>query len=296
MPKPKRGLGRGLDALFAANDLPGGEIGGQTGKLSLNEIEPNHAQPRKSFDNDALRELADSIREHGVLQPLLVRPRPEGGYQLVAGERRYRASRLAGLEEVPVVIRELSDSQAMAAALIENLQREDLNPIEAAQGYKELMDKLSLTQEQVAKSVGKSRSAVANSLRLLDMGEPVRNALREGKITAGHARALAMFPEDKDVRADALKTAVQGASVRQLEHMAQDACKEMLTKFLPKTRKTNRRDSFFDEVELGLTVGLGRKVRVRGTDFSKPGMLEIGFHSREDLEALASALEHIQGN
>ncbi|MDR1409313.1 MAG: ParB/RepB/Spo0J family partition protein [Oscillospiraceae bacterium] len=296
MPKPQRGLGRGLEALFADNDFPGSESGGQTGTLRLNEIEPNHAQPRKVFDNDALRELADSIREHGVLQPLLVRPRLEGGYQLVAGERRYRASRLAGLEEVPVVIREMNDSQAMAAALIENLQREDLNPVEAAQGYRELMDKLDLTQEQVAKSVGKSRSAVANSLRLLDMDESVQSALRDGKITAGHARALAMFPEDEEIRNEALKTALQGYSVRQLERMAQDACKDMLTKFLPKTRKAHRRDSFFDEVELGLAEGLGRKVRVRGTDFSKPGILEIGFHSRKDLEALARALEHLQGN
>jgi len=295
MPKPQRGLGRGLDALFADNDFPYAESGGNTGTVRLNEIEPNRAQPRKAFDTDSLRELADSIREHGVLQPLLVRPRAEGGYQLVAGERRYRAARLAGLEEVPAVIRELTDSQAMAAALIENLQREDLNPMEEAQGYRQLIDSLGLTQEQAAKSVGKSRSAVANSLRLLDMDEKVRSALRDGKITAGHARALAMFPEDEDIRAGALKSAVQGCSVRQLERMAQDACKDMLTKFLPKApRKGRRRDSFFDEVELNLAEGLGRKVRVRGNDFSKPGVLEIGFHSREDLEALARALEHLR--
>jgi len=295
MPKPQGGLGRGLDALFAINDLPHMESSGNISTLRLNDIEPNRKQPRKSFDNDTLHELADSIREHGILQPLLVRPRPEGGYQLVAGERRYRAARLAGLEEAPVAIRELNDNQALAAALIENLQREDLNPIEEAQGYRELIDKLELTQEQAAKSVGKSRSAVANSLRLLDMSDNVQHALRGGKIMAGHARAIAMFPEDNDIRAEALKAAKQGHSVRQLERMAQDACKDMLTKFLPKTKKAQRRDSYFDEVELGLADGLGRKVRVRGTDFNKPGVLEIAFHSREDLTALARALEYMTG-
>ncbi|MDR1805495.1 MAG: ParB/RepB/Spo0J family partition protein [Clostridium sp.] len=291
MPKPVRGLGRGLDALFADNELPA-EGGGRTEFLRLNEIEPNRAQPRKFFDDDALRELADSIREHGVLQPLLVRPRAEGGYRLVAGERRYRAARLAGLEEVPVVIRELDDSQAMAAALIENLQREDLNPLEEAQGYKELIEKLGITQEQAAKSVGKSRSAVANSLRLLDMDEDIQAALREGKITAGHARALAMLPKEDELRAQALEAAISGCSVRQIEKMAKDANKRLMTKLLPKNPAT-RRDSFFDEVELGLSEGLGRKVRVHGTDFSKPGVLEIGFHSREDLQAIAKALESL---
>ncbi|MDR0884449.1 MAG: ParB/RepB/Spo0J family partition protein [Oscillospiraceae bacterium] len=289
----KRGLGRGLDALFAVNDLPGADINaGEAGTLALNEIEPNRGQPRKSFDEGALRELADSIREHGVLQPLLVRPRAEGGYQLVAGERRYRAARLAGLTQVPVVIRELNDSQAMAAALIENLQREDLNPIEEALGYKELLTQLELTQEQVAKSVGKSRSAVANSLRLLEMDFPIVTALREGQITAGHARALAMFPEDNATRAEALRGAIQGTSVRQLERMAQEACKENISKFLPKEAKPQRRrESFFDEVELSLNEGLGRKIRVRGTTFAKPGVLEVPFESREELEALAQLLE-----
>ncbi|MCL2023947.1 MAG: ParB/RepB/Spo0J family partition protein [Oscillospiraceae bacterium] len=289
MAKPQRGLGRGLDALFELNDLPDSAGGGGVSTLRLNDIETNPAQPRKIFDNDSLAELAESIREHGVLQPLLVRPMAAGGYQLVAGERRYRASRLAGLAEVPVVIRELNDSQAMAAALIENLQREDLNPLEEAQGYKELIDKLGMTQEQTAKSVGKSRSAVANSLRLLDMPEAVRDALMHGKITPGHARAIAMFPDTQEMRGMALANAAAGCSVRELEKQAQNACKEILNKTTPKA--PTRRDSYFDEVELCLNEGLGRKIRVRGNDFSKPGVLEISFHSREDLAALAKALE-----
>lgn len=186
MAAKKGGLGRGLDALFADNSIE--EIS-STGavKLKTMDIEPNRDQPRKVFDEDALAELADSIAKHGVIQPLLVRPMPDGSYQLVAGERRWRASRMAGLTEVPVVIKELSDDEAMALALIENLQREDLNAIEEAQGIKSLMDTLSLTQDEAAERVGKSRPAIANALRLLKLPDSVIALVSDGKLSPGHA-------------------------------------------------------------------------------------------------------------
>lgn len=181
------GLGKGLDAIFIENDT---NDSNNNVFLKISDIEPNRDQPRKDFNEEALRELADSIATHGVLQPLLVRPLAGGGYQLVAGERRWRASRMAGLSEVPVVIREMTDSEMTQIALIENLQREDLNSVEEALGYKSLMDAYNLTQDEVAKAVGKSRPAVANVMRLLNLPEEIQNMLKEGKISAGHARAL----------------------------------------------------------------------------------------------------------
>ena len=181
------GLGKGLDAIFIENDT---NDSNNNVFLKISDIEPNRDQPRKDFNEEALRELADSIATHGVLQPLLVRPLAGGGYQLVAGERRWRASRMAGLSEVPVIIREMTDSEMTQIALIENLQREDLNSVEEALGYKSLMDAYNLTQDEVAKAVGKSRPAVANVMRLLNLPEEIQNMLKEGKISAGHARAL----------------------------------------------------------------------------------------------------------
>ena len=178
MAAKKGGLGRGLDALFADNSIE--EIASTSAvKLKIMDIEPNRDQPRKIFDEDALAELADSIAKHGVIQPLLVRPMPDGSYQLVAGERRWRASRMAGLTEVPVVIKELSDDEAMALALIENLQREDLNPLEEAQAIQSLRERLPYSQEELAQRLGKSRSAVANSLRLLQLPRPMQDALKD---------------------------------------------------------------------------------------------------------------------
>ena len=198
MAAKKGGLGRGLDALFADNSIE--EIASTSAvKLKIMDIEPNRDQPRKIFDEDALAELADSIAKHGVIQPLLVRPMPDGSYQLVAGERRWRASRMAGLTEVPVVIKELSDDEAMALALIENLQREDLNAIEEAQGIKALMDTLSLTQDEAAERVGNSRPAVANALRLLKLPDSVIALVSDGKLSPGHARALLGFKDEQDI-------------------------------------------------------------------------------------------------
>ena len=216
----QRGLGKGLEALFADNNTD--ETQGAV-TLKIGEIEPNREQPRKRFEEEALTQLAESIRTHGVIQPLLVRPLAGGGYQLVAGERRWRAARMAGLTEVPVVVKDLSEQETMEIALIENLQREDLNPIEEALGYQELMDAYGFTQEQVAKRVGKSRSAVANALRLIGLPEEIRPLLENGSLSAGHARALLAL-EDKAQMVETANLAVdKGLSVRELEKRAKTA-------------------------------------------------------------------------
>ena len=189
----KGGLGKGLDAIFYDNAR--GDEGGAV-ELSINELEPNRNQPRKSFNDEAMSELADSIAQHGVLQPLLVRPLLSGGYQIVAGERRWRASRMAGLTTVPALIRELTDSEVMQIALIENLQREDLKPLEEAQGYQALIDEHGFTQDEISKTVGKSRPAVTNALRLLNLPEDIRSMLERGELTAGHARTLLSFKDE----------------------------------------------------------------------------------------------------
>lgn len=225
----KGGLGKGLDALFMDNETV--DSGGVV-TLRLSQIEPNRDQPRKIFSEEALNELADSIREHGVLQPLLVRPLPGGSYQLVAGERRWRASRMAGLQEVPVVIREMDEEQAMEIALIENLQREDLNAIEEATGYKQLMERYGMTQEQVAKRVGKSRPAIANALRLLNLPQKVMDMVGEGEVSPGHARALLAFDDQDRIVEIAQKVKTGKYSVRDIERMAknQDEKKEKAAK------------------------------------------------------------------
>ncbi len=186
----KRGLGKGLDAIFAENaaDTSEGAV-----NVRISEIEPNREQPRKEFDSVALSELADSISQHGVLQPLLLRPMLTGGYRIVAGERRWRAARMAGLTEVPAVIREMTDAEEMLFALIENLQREDLTPLEEARGYRTLIETQDFTQEEVSQAVGKSRPAITNALRLLNLPEDIQKMLEAGEITAGHARTLLSF-------------------------------------------------------------------------------------------------------
>lgn len=281
MAKKQTGLGKGLGALMLENSV---DEMVATNTLPLNEIVPNKEQPRKTFDEGALQELADSIKQHGVLQPLLVRPLPAGGYQLVAGERRWRASRIAGLKEVPVVIKELSDVETMEIAIIENLQREDLNPIEEAEGLQALIDRCGFTQEEVAVSVGKSRPAIANSLRLLKLPQEVRDMTRNGEISAGHARALLAFDNEAMIYEAAESIIRNNLTVRDVERMAKIAEKTGTT-----TRSRNkRRDSFYDEVELSLTEVLGRKVKVyngRGR-----GTLEIEFYSAEDLKEIANKL------
>ncbi|MBQ3093743.1 MAG: ParB/RepB/Spo0J family partition protein, partial [Clostridia bacterium] len=216
----KGGLGRGLDALMMESST---ENGDKTVTLKLTDVSPNPDQPRRYFDDEALAELAASVEQHGILQPLLVRPMPDGSYQIVAGERRWRAARMAGLTQVPVVIRDLSDSDTAKLALIENLQREDLNPMEESLGYSRLMEQFNLTQEQTAQAVGKSRPAVANALRLLKLPKAAADLVAEGKLSAGHARALLAIEDEALLVAAAKQCADEGLSVRDAEKLAKTA-------------------------------------------------------------------------
>ena len=279
----KGGLGKGLDALFMDNETV--DSGGVV-TLRLSEIEPNRDQPRKIFSEEALNELADSIREHGVLQPLLVRPLPGGSYQLVAGERRWRASRMAGLQEVPVVIREMDEEQVMEIALIENLQREDLNAIEEATGYKQLMERYGMTQEQVAKRVGKSRPAIANALRLLNLPQKVMDMVGEGEVSPGHARALLAFDDQDRIVEIAQKVKTGKYSVRDIERMAknQDEKKEKAAK-APEEPAWGGKSAFLTEMEIAMSMEMGRKVRIIPN--SEGGTLQIQFWDEEDLKSLA---------
>jgi len=279
MAKKFGGLGKGLDVLFSENTL---EDGVTTVTLPLDEIIPNRDQPRKQFDDAALADLSDSIAQHGVLQPLLVRPMPDGSYQLVAGERRWRASRMAGLTEVPVVIRDMNEQEAAELALIENLQREDLNPMEEAIGYRTLMDNYGMTQEQAAQVVNKSRPAVANALRLLQLPEAVTELVSKGELSAGHARTVLAFEGEEAQIAAAKQAVAKGLSVRELEKMAKAA------KRTPRAPKPSTRNSFYDEVELALRENLGRQVKV--TASAKGGILQVEFFDPEDLRALANKL------
>ena len=281
MARKQSGLGKGLGALLLENTT---EDMVATNTLPISEIIPNKEQPRKTFDEAALDELAESIKQHGVLQPLLVRPLANGGYQLVAGERRWRASRKAGLREVPVVVKELTDTETMEIAIIENLQREDLNPIEEAEGLQALIDKCGFTQEDVAASVGKSRPAIANSLRLLRLPTEVRELTRDGKISAGHARALISLDNEALIIEAAENVIKNKLTVRDVERLAkiQDKGKVVSQK------RHKRRDSFYDEVELTLSEVLGRKVKVYNG--KGKGTLEIEFYSQEDLKNIANKL------
>lgn len=275
----KGGLGRGLDALFNENSTENGGVI----NVSLNDIEPNREQPRKDFDEEALSELAESIAEHGLIQPIVVKPETNGRYSIIAGERRWRACRIAGLYEVPVVIKDADPQELMELALIENLQREDLNAVEEALGYRSLIDSFALTQEQVAKRVGKSRAAVTNALRLLNLTEEELQALRMGAITAGHARAL-LSVEDEAVRRQMLELATNGASVRELEKIATKAKKGKTS-----AKKAQAKPTFYSEVELSLKNELHRKVNITPTGDGK-GKITIEFFSDEELSDFARRL------
>lgn len=276
----KKGLGSGLDTLFMdnTNDI-------QVKKtLRTSEIEPNRDQPRKVFSDEAIAALADSIREYGVLQPILVRPLGTGMYQIVAGERRWRAARMLGLDEVPVNIKELSDLEAMQIAIVENLQRENLNPLEEASGYSELIEKFGMTQKKVAKLVGRSRSAVANAVRLLTLPESVQKMVESGDLSAGHARALLAFDDEELLIATAQKAAGGGLTVRQVEKIAQKSTEETPEKPASDTKI----DNYFKEMEISLNETLGRKVKV---DYGKnKGALILEFYDKDDLAELASKL------
>ncbi len=276
----KGGLGGGLGSLFEDNAA---EI--QTKKtIRLSDIEPNRNQPRKNFDDAAISALADSIREHGMLQPILVRPLPDSNnYQIVAGERRWRAARMLSLNEIPVIVRELSDIETAQIALIENLQREDLNPIEEAKAFQQLQDTFGMKQEDIAKKVGCSRSSVSNALRLLKLPEEVQKLLIKGDITTGHAKALLAFSDEKQMLLAAQKAAEGILNVRQIEKLAAESdSKDSDT--IPNSKPV----SYFGEIEQALNSRLGRKVKVQ---FKKnKGTLMLEFYSEEDLKLLAELL------
>ena len=278
MPNRKKDLGMGLDALFSEN---GGDPV-QSRLLRITEISPNKNQPRRDFDDKALEELAQSIRTHGVLQPILVRPLPAGGYQIV-GERRWRASRMAGLDEMPVYIRELTDRETQQLALVENLQREDLNPVEEAEAYRSLMEEGGLTQDELSKIIGRSRSAIANSLRLLSLDQKSLDQLKKGDISPGHARAL-LSVEDDAARAALLERIKrEGLSVRQAENLAKNAAAK------PAEETPKPRDSTAREVEISLKNTTGRVCRVhRNPDGG--GTVTVEFYDRDDLIDIANAI------
>ncbi|HIX05077.1 MAG TPA: ParB/RepB/Spo0J family partition protein [Candidatus Fournierella pullicola] len=276
----KGGLGRGLESLFedAARD-----VGGPVSTLPLREIEPDKDQPRKDFDEQALSELADSIARHGLLQPIAVRAAAGGAYKIIAGERRWRAARLAGLSEVPVVIKDVTDAEAMELALIENLQREDLDPVEEAMGYRQLMERCELTQEQTAQKIGKSRSAIANSLRLLNLPDDVLAFLKEGKLSTGHAKVLLGLP-DAALQSQAAEAVVgQNLNVRQTEAL----CKKLVKPEKP-AKPQPLRPALAGEVEYALRQVLGSEVKV---DYKNgQGSLTVHFYSDEQLSAFANLL------
>lgn len=280
----KTGLGKGLSELFIDNATE--ELSSSSAvKLKLSEIEPNKNQPRKNFDEEALAELSHSIELHGVLQPLVVRPMPDGSYQLVAGERRWRASRMAGLTEVPVVIKELTDAQVAEIALVENLQREDLDPIEEALGYKELAERFDYTQEEISNLVGASRPAIANALRLLTLPEEIITLVSKKELSAGHARALLTLEDDKAKIELAKLVIKEDISVRETERLARKQIKVE-----PTGKKAKKRNPYYDEVELALSDVLQRKVRV--TKSTKKGAIEIEFFDDEDLKKLIKIFDN----
>ena len=279
MAPKKGGLGRGLESLFNENatDTDGAV------RLNINDIEPNRGQPRKDFDETALSELADSIAQHGLIQPIVVKPTAQGRYSIIAGERRWRACRMAGLNEVPVIIKDADGQTLMEIALIENLQREDLNAVEEALGYRSLIDSFGLTQDEVAKKMGKSRSAVTNSLRLLALNDAELEALRRGTITAGHARAL-LSCDDEEARAKMLLAAADGASVRELERLAAAAKKK------PAAKKTEtKKPTFYSEVELSLKDSLHRRVKITPAGNGK-GTITLEFFNDAELSEFAKKL------
>lgn len=281
MARAKGGLGSGLESLLEQNTAEAG-AGVQT--LRISEIEQNRSQPRKRFDEDAITELAESIQQHGMIQPIVVRPVGENRYQIVAGERRWRAAKRIGLSEVPVIIRSLTEAEASQIALVENLQRENLNPIEEARGYQTLMQQFEMTQEEVAKIVGRSRPAVANALRLLNLPVPVQDMLEKGRLTVGHAKALAAIRDPELQLTLAAKAAEDRITVREIEQLAQKQDKPQET---PQTQRTPEQ-IYFEEVEISLGERLGRRVRVQNG--RKKGTLVLEYYGKEDLQALCKLL------
>lgn len=301
--KSKKGLGRGLDALLADNaDIKTDEnfdilaelsenisdLGDSSVKLlKIRDIEPNKNQPRKKFDKEKLEILSESIKQHGLVQPILVKPNLSGTYTIVAGERRWRAAKLADLKEVPCVVRDMSDTEVMEIALIENLQREDLNPIEEAEGYKRLMDKCDMTQEDVANRIGKSRSAVANSLRLNNLCKEVKQMVINNKLSQGHARTLLGLTDPKQQKETADIIIEKGLNVRQVETLVANLGNKKSSK--SKTNISGMMKKYFSEVENELGSRYGTKVKI--SEGSNKGKIEIEYYSRDDLERILFELK-----
>ncbi|GHV32494.1 chromosome partitioning protein ParB [Clostridia bacterium] len=283
MAQKNTGLGRGLDALFGDNAVrdAGADSGGGT-VLRIEQVEPRAEQPRRAFDEAALSDLSESIRQHGILQPLAVRKLETGYYQIIAGERRWRAARMAGLTHVPAIVIEADDRHATELALIENLQREDLNPVEEAEGFRVLIEDYGLTQEDVSERVGRSRPAVGNALRLLSLSEGVQSHLKENSLSAGHARALLRLDETLQEQA-ASKVIAEDLSVRDTEGLV----KRLLEKKTPKPEPETK-ISYVAEHEKRLADRFGRRVRIVAG--AKRGKVELEFYSPEDLETLMEAL------
>ena len=298
----KKGLGRGLGALFDdsksekssegfdfLSDLSDTEIADSDSikMIKVRDIEPNKNQPRKTFDKEKLEILSSSIATHGIVQPILVKPNINGTYMIVAGERRWRAAKLAKIKEVPCVIRQLDEPAVMEIALIENLQREDLNPIEEAEGYRRLMETCELTQEEVAEKVGRSRSAVANSLRLNNLSERVKQMVIDGKLSQGHARALLSITDDNEQFELAKFIIEKGLNVRQVEKLVSDTSEN---KKKPKTKQvTGMMKKYFSEVENDLGSRLGTKVKI--SEGANKGKIEIEYYSKDDLERILFELK-----
>lgn len=286
--KIELGLGRGLNALLGDPDLPEQNEGSVS--LPISQVEPGLNQPRKRFDEEALSDLAESIRVHGIIQPLTVRRLASGYYQIIAGERRWRAAKAAGLREVPAVIIEADDRKVMELGLIENLQREDLNPAEEARGYRTLMEEYGLTQEQVARQMGKSRPAITNTLRLLALPDEVMKLVEENALSAGHARAILGAPTAALQKEAAARVVKEQLSVRQTE---------ALIKFLQKEKKERPQTQgpdlslYLGELEKDLAGRLGRKVKIAHK--GKKGRIELEYYSDQDLEALLALLRRLNG-
>ena len=279
------GLGMGLDAIFDDNTLEEKE---SIRHVRLTEVEPNKNQPRKRFDDTEIQTLADSIREHGLIQPITVRTIVDGRYQIVAGERRWRACKMAGVSEIPIIVRELSDEDTAKIALIENVQRADLNPIEEAAAYKQLIEQYGVTQEAIAKMVGKSRSVIANSVRLLNLPEEVQDMLKNDEISVGHAKALAAI-EDEETMIEVARKAAEGLlTVRAIERLAAELAKG---EDVPEAKSDADRRiiNYYTEMEISLHERLGRKVKINAGKNGK-GSLVIDFFDKEDLNSIADLL------
>ena len=286
MSKQQKGLGRGLGALLGDMSEPVAEA---SHKLPIHNVEPNPLQPRKDFDEEELQQLADSIREHGIIQPLAVRDAGDGYYQIIAGERRWRAARLAGLTEVPVHILDADDRTVMELALIENLQRQDLNPIEEAGGYRTLMDDYGLTQEETAARVGKSRPTVTNALRLLSLPRELQDMLIDGTLSAGHARALLSLRSESMQKKAAQKVAALHLSVRQTETLCRNMEKAA---FDEEPEQTAFTVDYIAECEKELTQHLGRKVKI--INGKRKGRFELEFYGQDDLQQLLELLQALK--